>query len=201
MFLSENHATLACFDTSFKTPRGFHFIDSLCSRTSFQLPATPQLSLFILKLLPLMKYFRRYQPPNSPLARFFFAMDIKLCSIHGLARKALNAFAILDPIYNNFPIENPECAHKDFREALRDLKISLSLACYAKHQTEASQEACTLNNDYGMKFSADYVCFTRWLWIFDVLILRGEREATRAHRNELKWIPNSYLIISESCLI
>lgn len=96
----------------------------------------------------------------SPCA-VFFAMDIKLCSIHGLARKAFNAFAILDPIYNNFPIENPECAHKDFREALRDLKISLSLACYAKHQTEASQEACTLNNDYGMKFSADYVCFTR----------------------------------------
>lgn len=74
-------------------------------------PIDQQLSHFILKLLLLMKYFRRYQPPNSPLARFF-AMDIKLCSIHDLARKTFYAFAYgaaRVPFYNNFPIEKPKC--------------------------------------------------------------------------------------------
>lgn len=193
---------LAWLYTGFKTLRVFHFIDSLCSRTSFQPPATPQLSLFILKLLLLMKYFRHYQPPNSPLARGFFAMDIKLCSIHGLAQKTLNAFAILDPIYNNFPIEIPECARKDFREALQDLKISLSLARYAKHQTGAPAKSMHFEQRLRHEiFSWLRLLHAKRLRIFDVLILGAAGEGTRAHRNELKWIPNSYLIISESCLI
>lgn len=90
----------------------------------------------------------------SPCARFFFAMDIKLCSIHGLARKTFYALAILDPIYKIiFQLKAPSAPIKTSEKRFETRKLVCHCLVMLNIRPR-SQEACTLNNDCGMKFSS-----------------------------------------------
>lgn len=60
-----------------------------------------------------------------------------------------------------FQLKTPSALVKTSEKRFETWKLVCHWLVMLNIRPELQQEACTLNNDYGMKFSADYVCFTR----------------------------------------